>query len=174
MDFFWSLEEEEAANDDSIAAMLFDSSSDDDDYDDDLERGRCSNKKRDFIAANHRLVANYFNGHDSIYSEADFERRFRVPRNIFNRIHDQLKGTAPFVHCKDAIGKWGIYPLVKLVACFRFIAYGDAYDREDENLNIGETTMRMLVRRSINFVFSCAAACGGKKALWPLRISHDL
>ena len=55
-------------------------------------------------------------------------------------------GKDPFIHKKDATKKLGIFPLVKLVGCFRFLAYGDAFDREDENLEIGESTLRDFVK----------------------------
>ena len=42
--------------------------------------------------------------------------------------------------------KNGIYPLVKLVACFRYLSYGGALDREDENLQIGESTLNPIVK----------------------------
>ena len=34
---------------------------------------------------------------------------------------------------------YGIYPLVRVVACFRRLVYGDSYDREDKNLQILST-----------------------------------
>jgi hypothetical protein len=42
-------------------------------------------------------------------------------------------GRDPFIQKQDVTGKMGVHPLVKLVACLRYIAYGDAYDR-DENI----------------------------------------
>ena len=110
-------------------------------------KGRAPNKKRDFAAAYQGVVRDYFNGGDSVYSEADFERRFRMPRSVFDRIQIALLGTDPFVQKKDVTGKLGIHPLVRLVACFRYIAYGDAYDREDENLRIAQSTLNESVRQ---------------------------
>ena len=104
--------------------------------------GKSPNKSRDFLGAHNKVVEDYFKGRESKYDEKDFERRFRCPRTVFNEIHDALMGTDPFVHKKDCTGKWGVYPLVKLVACFRYIAYGDSFDREDENLQIGESTLQ--------------------------------
>jgi Plant transposon protein len=98
------------------------------------------------VAAYQRVVNNYFNGRESVYSEYDFERRFRVPRSVFNRIHDRLMGTHPFIHYEDATKKKGIYLLVKLVGCFRYLAYGDAFDREDENLHLSASSLRSIVK----------------------------
>ena len=102
---------------------------------------RSPNKDRDFLLAYQMVVRNYFNGRESVYSEADFERRFRCPRSVFNRVHDAIMRVDPFIHKRDCTGKWGVYPLVKLVGCFRYISYGDAFDRDDENLHIGQSTL---------------------------------
>jgi Plant transposon protein len=107
---------------------------------------KAPNKDRDFKAANEQVLKDYFRGPDSIYNERDFERRFRVPRTVFNVVHGRLIGIDPFVHKRDCFGNLGIYPLVKLVACFRYLAYGDSYDREDENLRLAESTLNAIVR----------------------------
>ena len=91
-------------------------------------------------------VKDYFTGPESIYDEKDFERRFRVRRVIFNCIWEKLEGEAPFVHRTDALGKRGIYPLVRMVACFRHLAYGDGYDREDEYCRMSEDSVRNSVK----------------------------
>ena len=46
-----------------------------------------------------------------------------------------------------SVKKLGIHPLCKLTACLRYVTYGDAYNREDENLYIGATTLKVLVRQ---------------------------
>jgi Plant transposon protein len=142
--------QEEMDFDDLLMAAIFDSSSD--------EEGtarrtlKTPNKQRDFKAANDLLVAHYFSGRESLYNEADFERRFRMPRSVFQRIHDASMGTDPFIHKEDATKKLGLYPLVKLVACLRHLAYGDAYDREDENLQISETALAQLTKQFCRLV----------------------
>ena len=103
--------------------------------------GKAPNKKRDFGAAYSKLTANYFSGTDSVYNEQDFERRFRMSRNIFDRIWNEVHGCDPFIHKRDCLGKWGIHPLCRLTACLRYIDYGDAFDREDENLSLSETSL---------------------------------
>jgi hypothetical protein len=109
--------------------------------------GRAPNKARDFAGAHARLMKDYFNGSDSVYDEADFERRFRVPRALFHRIYQTLVvgQEDPFIQKYDAVGKPGITPLVCLTACFRKIAYGDSCDREDENLRLSQESLRMSV-----------------------------
>ena len=110
------------------------------------KEGRAPNKNRNFPKAYAKLVEDYFSGHQSVYNEADFERRFRMSRRLFNIIQETVMGIDPFIQKEDAFGKMGIHPLVKLVACLRCIAYGDAYDREDENLRIGQSTLPPMVR----------------------------
>ena len=69
-----------------------------------------------------------------------------MPRAVFNQIQDAVMGTDPFVQKTDVCGKAGIHPLVKLVACLRFLAYGDSLDREDENLRIAQGTLAPIVK----------------------------
>jgi Plant transposon protein len=119
---------------------------------------RAPNKSRDFKGAHEQLTKDYFNGTESIYNERDFERRFRVPRSVFNVVHNRLMGVDPFIHKTDCFGNKGIYPLVKLVASFRFLAYGDSYDREDENLRIAESTLNAIVRQFCNLLVTSFGA----------------
>jgi hypothetical protein len=136
--------QEEMEFDDLIYSMLIITSSDEEEETKKFggsKKGKSPNKKSDFVEAYNRVVRN-FNGRDSVYNEQDFEQRFRMPRAVFNRLNDALMGTHPFIHYKDATKKKGIYPLVKLVALLRFLAYGDAYDREDENLGISESALK--------------------------------
>jgi Plant transposon protein len=138
---------EEMEFDDVLCSMIMDTSSDEEEESfSKVKKEKSPNKKRDFAAAYHQVVKNYFNGRESVYSEEDFERRFRVPRTVFNVINDRLMGTHPFIQYTDATKKKGIFPLVKLVGCFRYLAYGDAFDREDENLHMSGSTLRDIVK----------------------------
>jgi hypothetical protein len=143
------IQEEMYADDAMMAAWeeLLSSSDEEEEQAGNRKGSKSENKKRDFQGAHDKLVRQYFSGPESVYDEKDFERRFRMPRLLFNKIHDALMGTDPFVQKVDATGKKGIHPLVKLVACLCYIAYGDAYDREDENLQIAETTLIVFVRQ---------------------------
>ena len=80
----------------------------------------------------------YFNVVKSLYDKSDFERRFGCPRLVFNRIHNAIMGCGTFVCKYNNVYGWGIYPLVRMVACFRKLVYGDASDQEDEILQISE------------------------------------
>jgi hypothetical protein len=111
--------------------------------------GKSPNKNRDFIGAHKKLVEHYFSGESSLYNESDFERRFRMPRSVFNRIFEALvrEEVYPFVqNCDSVTKKLGITPLCRLVACLRKICYGDADDREDEYLQISESSVNESVK----------------------------
>jgi hypothetical protein len=91
--------------------------------------GKAPNKNRDFVGAHKTLVKHYFSGEGSVFNEIDFERRFRMPRAIFNQIHDALvvAGEPPFVQKYSTMGSKspGIAPLCRLVACLPKLCYGD-------------------------------------------------
>ena len=76
---------DELDGDDAAISMVFDTSSEEEeDQQRSSRKGKSPNKKRDFLLAHSEVVRQYFNGTESIYSEADFERRFRVSRETFN------------------------------------------------------------------------------------------
>lgn len=108
--------------------------------------GKAPNKDRNFIAAYEQLIKDYFSGSESVYSEVNFKTRFRVSRVVFNRVYSVINGIPPFLYRKDAVGKYGIHPLVRLTACFRSLGYGDAFDREDENLRLSATSQNYSVK----------------------------
>jgi hypothetical protein len=114
--------------------------------------GKAKNKDRNFFDAYSKLIKDYFNGTDSIYDESDFERRFRMPRSVFNELFDAINGHGSFKQRRDCVGKQGIHPLVRTVACLRHICYGGAYDREDENMRMGEETLRLSVKEFTRLV----------------------
>jgi hypothetical protein len=105
------------------------------------KKGKAPNKKRNFEESYNNLIRDYFNEDQSVYNEADFTRRFRVSRNIFHRIYNKILNKGMFQQRKDAIGKPGIHPLVRVVACMRHLAYGDSFDGTDEYLRLSESSM---------------------------------
>jgi hypothetical protein len=104
--------------------------------------GKATNKARDFDGAYQHLITNYFSGAGSKYNENDFERRFQMPRSVFYRIYGKIIGQGLFVQSKINFSrKKGIHPLLRMTACFRRLAYGDSLDRDDENLEMAESTI---------------------------------
>jgi hypothetical protein len=77
--------------------------------------GRAPNKDRNFARADKLLREYYFSGEASLYDEIDFERRFRMPRSVFRRVHDNVIGRGLFIlHTQG--NKAGITPLCRLTA----------------------------------------------------------
>jgi len=103
--------------------------------------GKAPNKDREFDVAYQRLLHDYFSGPSSKYSEADFERRFRVNRTVFDQLAGAVYGKGRFKMRYDCTGKHGIHPLCRITAVLRAICYGDPFDREDEYLQISETSV---------------------------------
>ena len=96
--------------------------------------GRIKKIERDFQGSFQKLEKQYFNGESSTYTEEQFERRFRVPRVVFAEVWGKVEGKGPFKQHYDCVtAKPGIHPLVRMVACWRQLSYGDASDRSDEN-----------------------------------------
>lgn len=144
IDHLRNIEHEQDELDAMLASMFIEYELDD--SDEEIESkwgsslpGKAANKKRDFKGAYENVKRQYFNGDASIYDDKDFERRFRMPREVFTRIHDKLLGKDPFMQKVDALGKEGIYPLVRMIAAIRMLSYGDSADRQDEYLQISET-----------------------------------
>jgi hypothetical protein len=107
---------------------------------------KAPNKKRDFGAADALLCQHYFSGPEAIYDEIDFERRFRMPRTVFNRLLNGVTGRGKFIQHQQLIGPPGITPLLRLVACLRIICNGTAADAQDEHYQIGESTALMSLK----------------------------
>lgn len=61
---------------------------------------RKPNKSRNFQAAFQRINSDYFIP-DCKYSEQDFERRFRLPKVVFNKINSAVTGKGIFVQRVD-------------------------------------------------------------------------
>jgi Plant transposon protein len=104
-----------------------------------LQPRKAPHKDRDFAMAFDRLIQDYFSGENSIYDEVDFERRCGVSRTVFKTIYYAILYKGMFSHKKDATGKLGIHPLVRTVACFRYLAYIISFDSCDESLRLSAT-----------------------------------
>ena len=111
---------EEMEIDDWILNRFYGSSSEEEE---DEKKERSANKERDFQEAYNRMVRFYFSGRESVYNERDFERRFRVPRVAFNRIHDNLMGKDPFVQKEDATKKKGSKTPLDQKICSAYTVY---------------------------------------------------
>ena len=104
--------------------------------------GRIKKIERDFQGSFEKLEKQYFNGESSTYTEEQFERRFHVPRVVFAEVWGKMEGKGPFKQHYDCVtNEPGIHPLVRMVACWRRLSYGDASDWSDENFQISEMSL---------------------------------
>lgn len=55
----------------------------------------------------------------SIYDEADFECRFRMPRKLFERAKADLRARGMFFNRQDATGKTSIHPIFRIICSTR-------------------------------------------------------
>ena len=116
--------------------------------------GRRMNKHRDFRSGLRAIVRDYFglDGSPPAYDEANFKRRFRVPRSEFLRINHAVKGRPFFVQRINATGRPQADPLQKVVAAFREISYGETPDLTDEYGRLSASTIAMSVRELLRFI----------------------
>jgi len=116
--------------------------------------GRRKNKNRDFRSGLRAILRDYFglDGSPPVHDEADFERRFRVPRSVFLRIYHAVKGRPFFAQRMNATGRPQAHLLQKVVAAFRVIAYGEAPARTDEYVHLFASTIAMSVRELLRFI----------------------
>lgn len=74
--------------------------------------------QRNFELAFNTLRMQYF-VEMPVYSDAHFRRRFRMSKMIFGKIYSACLDHPYFEHKKNAAGRWGIHPLVKIAAVLR-------------------------------------------------------
>jgi len=116
--------------------------------------GRRANRNRDFEGGMRRIMADYFglDGNEPVYDEATFERRFRVPRVVFERIFADIKEEPFWRQTVNATGRPQAYALQKLVAAFRVLAFGETYDRADEYVRLSKATIEICVKKLLDFL----------------------
>lgn len=101
--------------------------------------GRSPNLKRDFASAHDRIIADYF-ADDPVYPAEVFERRFRMSREMFVRICDDMVRFDPkFGLLTDGLGRKGLSTIQKCTSSMRILAYGLPADTVDEYIKIGDS-----------------------------------
>ncbi|XP_013617368.1 PREDICTED: putative nuclease HARBI1 [Brassica oleracea var. oleracea] len=109
-------------------------------------------RRRAYIERNreeghNRLWKDYFSA-EPTYPPHYFRRRFRMNRALFTGIVNRLSNEIPyFQHRRDAVGRYGLYPLQKCTASIHMLAYGCAGDMVDEYLRMGETTALLCLEK---------------------------
>uniref|UniRef100_A0A453G362 DDE Tnp4 domain-containing protein n=4 Tax=Aegilops tauschii subsp. strangulata TaxID=200361 RepID=A0A453G362_AEGTS len=75
------------------------------------------------------------------FPESYFCRRYRMSRNLFNRIAEAaLEHNSYFKQKRNSAGALGLHPLQKMTAAMRLLTYGYAADAADEYCRSGEST----------------------------------
>lgn len=101
--------------------------------------------------AGRRLNKDYFARDldaDPAFSEAEFERRFRMPRQVNEQLRDSVVRADTYFECReDAFGKRGLSTDQKITAVMRQLAYGSTSDSLVEYLRMLESTIRECLLR---------------------------
>ena len=102
--------------------------------------GRSRNVERLYHLGHRRIFEDYF-AESSTYTEETFTRRYRMERDIFDRIYAAVSTEDYFVQKPDAAGRLGFSPLQKITAALRVLAYGCSADSLDEYVRMAESTV---------------------------------
>ncbi|XP_052622607.1 uncharacterized protein LOC111898989 [Lactuca sativa] len=113
---------------------------------------RCTTLNRDREERHRRLVNDYF-AENCVYQPNDFKRRFRLRKNVFERIVNAMEARYEFFQLRyDARGKRGFTGLQKYVAAIKLMAMGESPDSVDDYMRMSERTAReslYLLARSV-------------------------
>ncbi|KAH9468260.1 hypothetical protein Pst134EA_033420 [Puccinia striiformis f. sp. tritici] len=102
--------------------------------------GRQPNLERGFEEGYQRLYRDYL-APEPIYGDNLFRRRFRMHRELFIKIVDDVTAHDDYFQRKaDALGKFGLYPVQKIASALRMLAYGGAADMNDKYFRLAEST----------------------------------
>lgn len=115
---------------------------------------RKPNKARDFGAGLHNIFRDYFGLDDRppVHDNADFERRFRVPRTVFSRIYEAFKDQPGFQQTGNATVQPQAHPLQKVVAAIRMLAGGESCDRVDKYVRLSWSTIAVATKQLVQFI----------------------
>lgn len=131
------------------------------------ERGKAANIERDYCAAHQRYMLKYFwpqhlcrpnsaqKGPEQ--SETTFERRFRMPRRVFNRVCATAIANSEYLRKglrPNCAGRIGISPLLKVICALRQLSYGIPADLADDLFDVSETTASDCLQAFCNAVIS--------------------
>eukprot|EP00267_Zea_mays_P047895 XP_020400401.1 uncharacterized protein LOC109942668 [Zea mays] len=87
---------------------------------------------RDHMSGDARIRADYFCA-QPVYTDAQFWRRFRMRRHVFERLVHAVQQVDPyFVQRPNCAGELGLSALQKVVVVVRILAYGVPADAVDE------------------------------------------
>jgi hypothetical protein len=103
--------------------------------------GRVSSFERDFAKAHDNIYRKYF-ADDPIYPESIFRRRYRMPSALLKKIISELQLHDTYFQQKmKCAKKMGASALQKISAAIHVLAYGTAYDAQDNFHELGASTV---------------------------------
>jgi hypothetical protein len=95
--------------------------------------GKAQNRERSFPLKMASIRDDYFIDDDEIrqnggigkkYSEEEFERRFRMPRSVFDEVFVVVSQDRSFRESKDETGKSGAFPIQNVLSALLQLCYG--------------------------------------------------
>ncbi|XP_023771189.1 uncharacterized protein LOC111919859 [Lactuca sativa] len=103
---------------------------------------RCVALNRDREEGHRRLVNDYFT-ENCVYQPSDFNRRFCLRKNVFERIANAMEARYEFFRMRyDAREKRGFTGLQKCVAAIKLMTMGESPDSVDDHMRMSERTAR--------------------------------
>eukprot|EP00294_Goniomonas_avonlea_P008603 CAMPEP_0114549320 /NCGR_PEP_ID=MMETSP0114-20121206/5464_1 /TAXON_ID=31324 /ORGANISM="Goniomonas sp, Strain m" /LENGTH=437 /DNA_ID=CAMNT_0001733993 /DNA_START=24 /DNA_END=1337 /DNA_ORIENTATION=+ len=110
--------------------------------------GRLPNRARGRQACDAELTAAYFSGRNSVFSPAQFRRRFRMRLELFHDLEVALQEHEPFfTQRRDATGVVGFSCRQKICAVLRLLAQGGSADTIAEMYKMAESTLLQTLRK---------------------------
>jgi hypothetical protein len=83
---------------------------------------------------------------DTLFAD-NFHRRFRMRKNVFDRLYHGVWSFDDYTILKDTVGRIGFSSYQKCTAALRMLAYGMTDDSRDEYLRKSESTCRDVMVR---------------------------
>ena len=118
--------------------------------------GKARNIDRELVRFYYQLMKDYFDPNPT-YNARMFRRRFRMRRELFDRIEEELLKNHN-EHFKTKVnpvdGLTGFTFEQKMTAALRVLAYAGAADQQDEYVRMGEETVRQYLRHFCNAIIS--------------------
>jgi hypothetical protein len=132
-------------------------------------KGNAPNMNRPFAETHSRFLLKYFWPFDQIRPDSSneyghrapeeaFERRFRMPRVVFNRLFEKVVQQSQYFHKglnPNAVGQTGITPLLKVIVAIRTLAYALPSNIADDMFEVSETTASMCLHEFARVVVQC-------------------
>jgi hypothetical protein len=120
---------------------------------------KAPNRERSLVQKIASIRDEYFVDNDEIrlnggigkrYSEEEFERRYRMPRSVFNEVFAVVSQDSYFCERKDATGKPGAFPIQRVVSVFRQLCNSLSSDCVEEYTGIIESTSNEALKMFCN------------------------